>query len=721
MKLKLVLLAAVVAAILAFFALGLHQFASLEALKSGQRQLGAWIAANPIAAPALFFLAYVMVAALSLPGAAVMTLASGALFGVITGTILASFASTIGATLAMLSARFLLRDSIAARFSDKLAAIDAGMKRDGSFYLFTLRLIPAFPFFVVNLVMGLTALPSRTFYWVSQIAMLPATLVFVNAGTRLAEIESLSGILSLPLVLSFAALGVLPWIARAIVGVVKARRVYAGHTRPARFDRNLIVIGAGAAGLVASYVAAAVRAKVTLIEAHKMGGDCLNYGCVPSKALIRAARVTAQAREAPRYGLDIAVTGIRFRDVMARVRTVIEMIAPHDSIERYTALGVEVIEGHARLVDPWTVEISRRDGTVQRLTARSIVIAAGAAPFVPPLPGLDAVGYLTSDTIWEDFSARDAIPRRITVLGGGPIGCELAQALARLGAKVTQVELADRVLLREDPEVSALAAQALEKAGVTLLTSHKAIRCDARDGEKLLITEIGGLMREIAFDVLIVAVGRAARLKGYGLEDLGIPTSRVVETNAYLETLFPNIFAAGDVAGPYQLTHAAGHQGWHAAVNALFGTFRKFAVDWSALPAVTFLDPEIARVGLNESEAKARGLAFEVTTYALDDLDRAIAEGELEGFVKVITAKGSDRILGATIVGAHAGEILAEFTLAIRHGLGLNKVLAAIHPYPTFSEANKYAAGVWKKAHAPEAVLRLLARYHAVRRGDGWR
>jgi pyruvate/2-oxoglutarate dehydrogenase complex dihydrolipoamide dehydrogenase (E3) component len=403
------------------------------------------------------------------------------------------------------------------------------------------------------------------------------------------------------------------------------------------------------------------------------------------------------------------------------VREVIAGIAPHDSIERYTALGVEVIEGYARLVDPWTVEITGKDGTTQRLTGRAIVIAAGAAPFVPPLPGLGAVGYLTSDTLWDDFSGRDTIPKRITVLGGGPIGCELAQSLARLGAEVTQVELAERVLLREDPEVSALAASALEKAGVRLLTSHKAVRCEARGSEKLLVTEIGGLTREIAFDVLIVAVGRAARLTGYGLETLGIPTNRVVETNEYLETLYPNIFAAGDVAGPYQLTHAAGHQGWHAAVNALFGTFKKFAVDWSALPAVTFLDPEIARVGLNESEAKARSIAYEVTTYALDDLDRAIAEGETEGFVKVITAKGTDRILGATVVGAHAGEILAEFTLAIRHKLGLNKVLAAIHPYPTFSEANKYAAGVWKKAHAPETVLRLLQRYHAFRRGEGWR
>jgi pyruvate/2-oxoglutarate dehydrogenase complex dihydrolipoamide dehydrogenase (E3) component/uncharacterized membrane protein YdjX (TVP38/TMEM64 family) len=714
---KLLILAAIALGLGLAYAFNLHQLLTLESLKAHQARLAETIAARPVFSGMLYFGLYVLVAAFSLPGAAILTLGAGALFGLFTGTILVSFASTIGATLAFLSARFLLRDTIAARYGDRLAAIDAGVKRDGAFYLFTLRLIPVIPFFVINLVMGLTAMKARTFALVSQIGMLPATFVYVNAGTRLADIQKPGDILSLPLVLSFAALGLLPWIAKAIVGFIQRRRVYARFTKPAQFDRNLVVIGAGAAGLVTSYVAAAVRAKVTLIEAHRMGGDCLNYGCVPSKALIKSAKIAHQARHSAGYGVDAALEGVRFKDVMARVNRVIAEIEPHDSIERYTELGVDVVQGRAKILDPWTVEITAEDGSSSRLTTRAICIATGAAPFVPKLPGIDAVEYLTSDTLWADFSTRDAIPRRIAVLGGGPIGCELSQALQRLGAEVTQVELMDRLLVREDPEVSAAAEASLSADGVKVLTGHKATACELRGAEKLLLTECGGLKREIAFDALIVAVGRAARLSGFGLEELGIPARRVVETNDYLETLYPNIVAAGDVAGPYQFTHAAGHQGWHAAVNTLFGRFRRFKVSYAAMPAVTFLDPEIARVGLNEAEAKAKGIAYEITHYGIDDLDRAIADGKAHGFVKVLTVPGKDRILGATIVGEQAGELLAEFTLAMRHGLGLNAILSTIHAYPTMMEANKYAAGVWKKAHAPEWALKLLERYHRWERG----
>jgi pyruvate/2-oxoglutarate dehydrogenase complex dihydrolipoamide dehydrogenase (E3) component/uncharacterized membrane protein YdjX (TVP38/TMEM64 family) len=714
---KLLILAAIALGLGLAYAFNLHQLLTLESLKAHQARLAETIAARPVFSGMLYFGLYVLVAAFSLPGAAILTLGAGALFGLFTGTILVSFASTIGATLAFLSARFLLRDTIAARYGDRLAAIDAGVKRDGAFYLFTLRLIPVIPFFVINLVMGLTAMKARTFALVSQIGMLPATFVYVNAGTRLADIQKPGDILSLPLVLSFAALGLLPWIAKAIVGFIQRRRVYARFTKPAQFDRNLVVIGAGAAGLVTSYVAAAVRAKVTLIEAHQMGGDCLNYGCVPSKALIKSAKIAHQARHGAAYGVDTALAGVRFKDVMARVNRVIAEIEPHDSIDRYTKLGVDVVQGRAKILDPWTVEITAEDGSSSRLTTRAICIATGAAPFVPKLPGIEAVGYLTSDTLWADFSTRDAIPKRIAVLGGGPIGCELSQALQRLGAEVTQVELMDRLLVREDPEVSAAAEASLSADGVKVLTGHKAIACELRGAEKLLLTECGGLKREIAFDALIVAVGRAARLSGFGLEELGIPARRVVETNDYLETLYPNIVAAGDVAGPYQFTHAAGHQGWHAAVNTLFGRFRRFKVSYAAMPAVTFLDPEIARVGLNEAEAKAKGIAYEITHYGIDDLDRAIADGKAHGFVKVLTVPGKDRILGATIVGEQAGELLAEFTLAMRHGLGLNAILSTIHAYPTMMEANKYAAGVWKKAHAPEWALKLLERYHRWERG----
>ncbi|CAN1489079.1 Lpd Pyruvate/2-oxoglutarate dehydrogenase complex, dihydrolipoamide dehydrogenase (E3) component, and related enzymes [Rhabdaerophilaceae bacterium] len=712
----LVALASVVI-LTAVWAFSLPSGLSLESLKIRQAWLTELVADRPLVTALGYVGIYTFIAALSLPGAAILTLAGGSLFGLWQGTIMVSIASTLGATLAFLSARFLLRETIIQRFTQRLQVIDAGIERDGIAYLLTLRLIPVLPFFVINLAMGLTTMRPLVFALVSQIGMLPATLVYVNAGTRLAEIEKAGDILAWPIALSFVALGLLPWIGKAIAGFVQRRRLYARFRKPLRFDRNLIVIGGGATGLVTAYVAAAIKAKVTLVEAHKMGGDCLNYGCVPSKALIMAARIAHQSRKSADYGIDTTLVGIRFKDVMLRVQRVITEIAPHDSIERYVGLGVDVVEGRAHIVDPWTVEVKHQDGSTSRLTTRSIVVATGAAPHIPQLPGLEEVGYLTSDTLWADLAMRDTMPERIAILGGGAIGCELGQSLARLGARVTLVEHADRLLSREDPDVSDIAEKSLCADGVTVLAAHRALKCDVRAGEKLLLTEIGGLRREIAFDILIVAVGRRARLAGYGLEDLGIPVGRVIETNAYLETLYPNIFAAGDVAGPYQLTHAAGHQGWHAAVNALMGRFKRFAVNYATVPTTTFLDPEIARVGLNETEAKAKGIAYEVTRYDTADLDRAIIEGNARGFVKILTVPGKDRILGATIIGGQAGEILAEFTLAMRHGLGLNAILSTIHAYPTMAEANKYAAGVWKKANAPGFVLRLLARYHAWERG----
>jgi pyruvate/2-oxoglutarate dehydrogenase complex dihydrolipoamide dehydrogenase (E3) component len=448
-----------------------------------------------------------------------------------------------------------------------------------------------------------------------------------------------------------------------------------------------------------------------------MGGDCLNYGCVPSKALIKSARVAHQMRHAENYGLSAVAPTFSFSQVMARVHAVIAAVAPHDSVARYTGLGVEVLEGYATIVDPWTVEIKLNKGDSLRLTTRSIVIAAGARPFVPPLPGLDDVGYVTSDTLWDAFAKLDAPPARLVVLGGGPIGCELAQSFARLGSKVTQIEMAPRLMGREDIEVSELARAALTRDGVDVLTGHKALRCE-RDGErKFMVVEHQGQERRIEFDALLCAVGRVARLQGYGLEALGIPTARTVAVNDYLETLYPNIYAAGDVAGPYQFTHTAGHMAWYAAVNALFGDFKKFKVDYSVVPWATFIEPEVARVGLNEQEAKEKNIAYEVTKYGIDELDRAIADGVAQGFVKVLTVPGKDRILGVTIVGEHAGDLLAEFVLAMKHGLGLNKMLGTIHTYPTLAEANKYAAGEWKRTHAPQKLLAWVQRFHAWKRG----
>lgn len=704
-------------AIALFLWFDLGSYLTLDALKAQQAGFAADYAANPLPIIALFMALYIAVTAASLPGAAILTLAAGALFGLVTGTIIVSFASSIGATLAFLVSRHLFRDWVQARFGTRLRAINDGIARDGAFYLFSLRLVPAFPFFIVNLLMGLTAIRTVTFYWVSQLGMLLGTIVFVNAGTQLAQINSLGDIASPALLLSFTALGLMPWIAKAVMGWLKQRRVYARFTRPRRFDRNLVVIGAGSAGLVSSYIAATVGAKVTLVEDGKMGGDCLNYGCVPSKALIKSARVARAVRTADRFGLAAALPVVDFGAVMRRVEDVIKAIEPHDSVERFSALGVDCVAGHAAIIDPWTVDIRRHDGEVQRLTTRSIIIAAGAAPIVPDIPGLADSGYVTSDTLWERFAALDALPRRIAVLGGGPIGCELAQAFAFLGANVTQVEMADRLLLREDDEVSALARDGLRDAGVDVRTGCTALRCEGSEGDRRLIVAQDGAQSALPFDALLVAVGRQARLTGYGLEALGVETAKTVVTDAYLATVFPNIYAAGDVAGPYQLTHVASHQAWFATVNALFGGFKRFRADYRVIPAATFIDPEIARVGLNEREAQAAGTAFDVTTYPLDDLDRAIADGATRGFVKVLTAPGKDRILGVTIVGEHAGETIAEYVLAMKYGIGLNKMLATIHSYPTMAEANKFVAGQWKQARKPEKLLALVERYFRWRRG----
>jgi pyruvate/2-oxoglutarate dehydrogenase complex dihydrolipoamide dehydrogenase (E3) component/uncharacterized membrane protein YdjX (TVP38/TMEM64 family) len=710
---RLILLVALLAAVTAFIVLDLGRYLGLDYMKTQQAALEQWRAGQPLLAALLFFLIYVAVTGLSLPGAAVMTLAAGAIFGLLWGTVLASFASSIGATLAFLASRFLLRDWVQGRFGERLRAINEGVGKEGGFYLFTLRLVPVFPFFMINLLMGLTPMRSATFYWVSQVGMLAGTLVYVNAGTQLAGIENLRGILSPGLIASFALLGIFPLIAKKIVDGIKARKIHARWTRPARFDRNLIVIGGGSAGLVTAYIAAAVKAKVTLIEKHKLGGDCLNTGCVPSKALIRTAKFLSHVSRARELGCRSASADFSFAEVMERVQHVIRQVEPHDSVERYTGLGVDVVEGSAKIVSPWEVEVTRRDGATTRLSTRSIVIAAGARPFVPPIPGIEEVGYLTSDNVWN---LRE-LPKRLVVLGGGPIGCELTQAFARFGSKVTQVEMLPRLMIREDPEVSDLVVQRFRAEGIAVLLNHKAKAFVVENGEKTLVAEHEGREVRIPFDAVLVAVGRVANLKGYGLEEIGVATGRTVDTNEFLQTSYPNIYAAGDVAGPYQFTHTAAHQAWYAAVNALFDPYRKFRADYSVIPWATFVEPEVARVGLNEQEAQEQGIAHEVSRYDIDDLDRAIADSEAHGFIKVLTVPGKDRILGVTIVGEHAGDLIAEYVLAMKHGIGLNKILGTIHIYPTLAEANKYVAGVWKKAHAPQRLLAWVERFHAWRRG----
>jgi len=693
-----------------FFGLDLEQYLTLANLKSQQMTFRAYYQQHQVLTLLVYFSVYVLMAALSLPGAAVMTLAGGAFFGLFTGSIVVSFASSIGATLAFLVSRFLLRESVQGKFGEKLAAINQGIEKDGAFYLLTLRLVPVFPFFVINLVLGLTPIRVLVFYVVSQLGMLPGTIIYVNAGTQLAKIESLQDVLSPALIFSLVLLGVFPLIAKTLVATIKKRRVYAQWPKPKKFDYNMVVIGAGSAGLVASFIAAAVKAKVALIEKHKMGGDCLNTGCVPSKALIRSAKMLSYTNRAKEFGFKSGNLDYDFSDVMQRVKNIIQKVEPHDSIERYTDLGVEVIQGAATIISPFSVAVNGRE-----LTTRNIVVATGARPFIPPIVGLDQIDYLTSDNVWELKS----LPRRLVVLGGGPIGSEMTQAFARLGSQVTQIEMMARILIREDADISALVQSKFEAEGVRVLTGHQAKEVRIEGDRTFLVckNETGSV--EIEFDQILVAVGRAANAKGFGLEELGVVLRQngTIETNALLQTNFPNIYCSGDVAGPYQFTHTAAHQSWYASVNALFGQFKRLAVDYRVIPWATFTDPEVARVGLNIQEADEQGIPYEVSEYGIDDLDRAIADSEAHGLVRVLTKPGKDKILGVTIVGAHAGDLIAEFVLAMKHNLGLNKIMGTIHIYPTLAEANKYVAGKWKQANAPQKLLKWVGKYHAWMRG----
>ncbi len=707
---KIIIFIAVVAgaaAIYNYFDIG--QYLNFAELKRRQAEIQFYYQSNKRAMMAGYFALYVFATAISIPGAVILTLAGGAIFGFLPAVILISFASSIGATLAFLVARYLFRDAVQSRFAAKLKTINDGIKKDGGFYLFTLRLIPIFPFFMINLVFGLTPMRARTFYGVSQLGMLAGTAVYVNAGTQLARLESISGIMSPGILLSFALLGIFPWMTKKIVSFTRTRKVHRNMKKPKHYDYNIIVIGAGSGGLVAAYIAAVLKAKVAVIEKTKMGGDCLNTGCIPSKTLLRSAKMLRHAHRAADWGFRSATIDFDFSDVMERVQNVIKYIEPHDSVERYQSLGVDAMIGEARIIDPFTIEVNGRT-----LTTRNIVIATGSRPLVPPIPGVEDVSPLTSDSLWDIRR----LPKRLVVVGGGPIGSEMTQAFARFGSTVTQVEGYDGILNREDEEVSAFIREKFEAEGITVKTGHMVKRFERKGEEKIVVCEHEGAEVRFPCDEILMALGRRANVTGFGLEELGVElrSNGTIEVDPFLRTNYPNIYACGDVTGPFQFTHFASHQAWYVSVNALFSPLKKFKADYRVIPWTTFTDPEVARVGLNEKDAIRENIPYEVTTYDLEGLDRAIADGENSGFVKVLTPPNKDKILGATIVGPHAGEIMAEYVLAMKHGLGLNKILGTIHTYPTLSEAAKFAAGNWKKAHAPTGALAWLEKFHTWRR-----
>lgn len=708
---RIILFVAIALLIVLFFVFDLKDFFTVDFFETQRDAIAAFQDENPWIVVVAFFLIYVLVTGTSLPGAAILTLVAGALFGLVQGVILVSFASTIGATMAFTITRFLFRDAVRTRFGRYLTAIDRGVEREGTFYLFALRLVPAVPFFVVNLVMALTPIRTWQFYWVSQLGMLFGTIVYVNAGSELGQIESVGDILSPGLWISFVLLGLAPLLAKKILDFIKSRKIMRKFRKPKYIENNLVVIGAGSGGLVAALIAATVKAKVTLIERARMGGDCLNTGCVPSKSLLRSAKMLSYAARAKDFGFESAKVAYEFEHVMDRVQRVIKKIEPNDSVERYTGLGVNCVLGDAEITSPYTVNV---DG--EEITTRNIVIATGGAPFVPPIPGLEEGGYYTSDTIWE----LRTVPPRLVVLGGGPIGSELAQAFSRFGSSVTIVEKATHLLVREDDDVSTLLGEQFESEGIRLLTNHEAVRIEADRGERVLVS-VNKKEDEIRvpFDAILVAVGRKPNTEGLGLESVGVEVGErgEVVVDEFLRTNVPTIYACGDAIGPYQFTHTASHEAWYASVNPLFSPFKRFKADYSVIPWTTFTDPEVGRVGINEKEARQNGLDVEVTRFELEDLDRALADEEGRGFVKVVTPAGKDRILGATIVGHHAGDLLAEFIAAMKWGKGLKSVMGTIHIYPTLTEASKFAASTWRKSHAPDNLLAWVERFHNLRRG----
>ena len=735
--------------------LGLLQGAdwfSLARLQMQYHDLQAWYVQSPWTARALFFGLYLILASAAVPGIVVLTLAGGAIFGFAWGLVLVSFASTLGATLTLVTVRHVLPQTIASAMGPRVQAllrnVTKGLEREGVFFLLSLRLIPLIPFGLINVVMAFTRMPIGRFYLVSQLGMLPTTILYLQAAAQLAALHAASDVLAPELMLVLLGLGlaiaVLPFIAKRVLHWIALRKKLSAWKRPRRFDYNLIVIGGGAAGLVSAYVAAHAQTRVALIEAAEMGGDCLNRGCVPSKALIQSARVAHQLHQAAQFGLQAGPLNVDLAAVMHRLRAVIAAIAPHDSVQRYQGLGVDVFQAQAYILDPWTVELRRPGQEALRMTARRMVLATGAKPHVPDIPGLSTSGFVTSDTLWDALAQRSELPRRIAILGGGPVGCELAQAFARLGSQVSLIESGSALLGREDADVSALVQQALERDGVRVFTQHRAVRCESAElpqqqgllvlcenapkrpadiGASTVLGSSGVQAGEFAvpFDLLICATGRDARLAGFGLENLGLATGQALQTNEFMQTEVPTLFAAGDVAGPYQSTHAAAHQAWYASVNALLDGWWALPARYGALPSTVYVAPEVARVGLNEKQAKARGVPYEVNLFSFADLDRALCDapaGEMPaGFVKVLTPPGRDRLLGVTIVGDQAAELLAPYVLAMRHRLGLKAMLSTIHSYPTLSESARQVAGQWQRAHLPQWPLRWLRRWLTWRRG----
>ena len=708
MKRIIIFLAIIASIIFAVSYFDIGSYLSFSELKARQAEFQTSVEQNPVTSAAIYFIIYILATAASIPGAVILTLAGGALFGLFKGTLLVSFASTIGALIAYLAARYFMRDFVQNKFSDRLTVINNKIQQEGASYLLFLRLVPIFPFFLINLVMGLTPIRTWTYYWVSQLGMFPATLVYVNAGTQIAKISSPADIASLPLLFALALLGLLPFISKGIMSVIKSQQVYKRFTKPKSFQYNSIVLGGGSAGLVAAYTSSTLKGKVALVEREKMGGDCLNTGCVPSKAILRSAKYISDIKHHADFGLTHASCDYQFADIIQRVKYKIATIEPKDSVERYTELGVECHQGNANVLSPWEVEVN---GKI--LTGKNIIIATGATPFIPKVKNLEQIPYYTTDTIWS----LTELPEKLLVIGAGPIGCELGQAFARLGSEVTIIQRDERILPNEDEAASKLVEESLIKDNINLLTNFNSDEFTSTENKLSLVGKQEGKDVQIDFTHLLIATGRKANTDGLEAINLEVNQQNRLVTNAHLQTKYPNIYACGDVTSSMQYTHTASHQAWYAAFNALFNPLKKFKCTLDNIPRAVFTDPEITSLGITEQHAINNGIEHQVTTFPMDDIDRAITDNATTGFIKVITAGKSDKILGVCIVGEHASELIAEFVLAKTNKLGLNSILKTVHIYPTKSEINRMVAGKWRRTKLTERISNILIKYQQWRLG----
>ena len=689
------ILAVLITATACFFYFDLSQYLTLESIKAHSGALHGKVQANPWWAAAVFCAVYAALTALSFPGTVVLTLLAGALFGLLEGTLLVSVASNVGALVAMLISRFMLRDWVQRRFGKQIAGINKGLAREGTFYLVSLRLIPLVPFVLLNPALGLTRINIWTFWWTTQLGMLPGHAIYVNAGEKLVGLRSLSGILSPSIIGTLVLLAVFPILATRLLTFYKARKVYRGWRKPKRFDCNLVVIGGGTGGLATARVAASLKARVSLVERERLGGLAMHDGGVPSKALCHVAN-RSQGQHS-----DEA-----FTEAMAQMRHLAEAARRDISVDQYRRLGVDVIQGEARISSPWTVDVGGRT-----LTTRAIVIATGSRPQIPSIPGLAAVEPMTSDTLWA-LSER---PERLLILGSGADACEFAQAFQRLGCQVTLASEDERLLSQEDAEVSEMMAKVLTADGIEIWLGLKAQRVETTEGERRLICDDDeGNERSLPFDRVLLMLGQRADVEGLGLSKLRLECGDdgTLEADEYLATRYPNIYAVGSVAGPYGAPHVAEHQGWYAAVNALFGGLKRFVVSDRVTPRAIFTTPEIATVGLNEAEAHALKLEFETTRLDLSTHAGAVIAGAGQGYVKVITEHDTDRILGVTIVGDHASETIAGFVVAMKHKLGMNKLGKTVLVSPTQGEALRQVAEIWQRQHQSARMRAWAERFN---------